>query len=153
LLSPASSADPYFNTANGPAVSAVNLDNDVAGIVVNPTRGLVTTEAGGTDSFTVVLTSQPLANVTIPVSSSDTTEGIVSTNPLPFTAANWNVPQSVTVTGVDDFVDDGNIAYTIVLGKTQSNDPLYNGVTPASVAVTNTDNDTAGIKVTPTTGL
>jgi len=33
-----------------------------------------------------------------------------------FTQQNWNVPQVVTVTGVDDVVDDGDTAYTIVTG-------------------------------------
>ena len=47
--------------------------------VVTPTAGLVTTEAGGTASFTVKLDNQPTANVTIPVSSSDKSEGTVST--------------------------------------------------------------------------
>ena len=33
---------------------------------------------------------------------------------LTFTPANWNTPQTVTVTGVDDAIDDGDVAYTIV---------------------------------------
>ena len=59
-----------------------------AGITVTPTSGLVTTEAGGTASFSVVLDTQPTATVTIPVSSNDTTEGTVSVPSLTFTAAN-----------------------------------------------------------------
>ena len=73
-----------------------------AGITVTPTSGLTTTEAGGTATFTVVLTSRPVADVTIGLSSSDTTEGTVSPSSLTFTSANWNIPQTVTVTGVDD---------------------------------------------------
>ena len=42
-----------------------NTDNDAVGITVTPTSGLTTTEAGGTATFTVVLTTQPTANVTI----------------------------------------------------------------------------------------
>ena len=49
-----------------------------AAIIVTPTSGLTTTEAGGTATFTVVLSQQPTANVTIGLSSSDTTEGTVS---------------------------------------------------------------------------
>ena len=59
----------------------------------------------------------------------------------------------MTVTGVDDAVDDGDVAYTIVTAAATSTDPNYNGVNAADVAVTNTDNDAAGITVTPTTGL
>ena len=72
---------------------------------------------------------------------------------LTFTAANWNVPQTVTVTGVNDDVDDGDMAYTIVTAAATSTDANYNGLNAADVSVTNTDNDTAGITVTPTSGL
>ena len=44
---------------------------------MTPTPGLTTTEAGGTATFTVVLNTQPTADVTIALSSSDTTEGTV----------------------------------------------------------------------------
>jgi hypothetical protein len=71
-----------------------NADDDAAGITVTPVAGLGTTEAGGTASFTVVLTSEPTADVVIPVASSDTTEGTVSAAKLTFTAADWNVPQT-----------------------------------------------------------
>ena len=102
-----------------------NTDNDAAGITVTPTTGLTTTEAGGTATFTVVLTTQPTADVTIDLSSSDPTEGTVSPASLTFTTANWNVAQTVTVTGVDDVVVDGDVAYTIVTAAVTSGDPTY----------------------------
>ncbi len=148
-----SSVDPNYNGINPSDVSVTNTDNDTAGITVSPTSGLTTTEAGVQASFTVVLTSQPTADVTIPISSSNAAEGTVSTASLTFTAVNWNVPQTVTVTGQDDFVDDGNIAYSIITGAATSGDGIYNGINPANVSVTNTDNDVAGITVTPTSGL
>ena len=149
----ASSADGNYNGLDPSDVSVTNTDDDTAGITVTPTSGLTTTEAGGTDTFTVVLDTQPTANVTIPVSSSNTAEGTVSTALLTFTAANWNVPQTVTVTGVNDFVDDGAIAYTIILGAATSTDGTYSGINADDVSVTNTDDDTAGITVNPTSGL
>ena len=42
--------------------------------------------------------------------------------------------------------------YTIATTVT-SGDPIYAAINPADVAVTNTDNDAAGITVTPTSGL
>src|SRR6185369_8983141 len=107
-------------------VAVTNTDNDAVGITVSPISG-PTTEAGGTATFTVVLTTQPTADVTIGLSSSDTTEGTVLPASLIFTAANWNVAQTVTVTGVDDALDDGNIAYTIVTAPATSTDVTYNG--------------------------
>ncbi|MCX5957779.1 MAG: type I secretion C-terminal target domain-containing protein, partial [Cyanobacteria bacterium] len=107
-------------------------------------------ESGGTALFTVVLNTQPTADVTIALSSNDTTEGTLSTSSLIFTAANWNVAQSVTVTGVDDAIVDGNVGYTILTAAATSTDSVYNGLNAADVSLTNTDNDTAGITVNGT---
>ena len=70
------------------------------------------------------------------------TEGRVSTAVVTFTPANWNAPQTVTVTGVDDHVADGNQPYTIVTGAAISADPAYSGAQPAGRAVTNLDDET-----------
>ena len=48
-----------------PDVSATNIDDDVAGFTVTPTSGLVVTEYLDTDTFTIVLNTPPLANVTV----------------------------------------------------------------------------------------
>ncbi|MDX1679244.1 MAG: InlB B-repeat-containing protein [Akkermansiaceae bacterium] len=106
-----------------------------------------TTEAGGTATFTVVLNTQPTAEVTIGLSSSDTSEGLPSPASLTFTDANWDTPQSVTVTGQDDAVADGDVAYGIVTGAASSSDGNYNGLNPADVSVTNLDNDFPGFLV------
>jgi hypothetical protein len=59
----------------------------------------------------------------------------------------------VTVTGVDDFVDNPDVPYNIVLSPAQSNDPAYNGRQPPNVAVLNKNTDRAGVTVQPTSGL
>ncbi len=112
-----------------------------AGITVSSTSGLTTTEAGDTDTFTVVLDSQPTADVAIAISSSDTGEGSVSPDTLTFTSANWDTARTVTVTGVDDSEDDGDQSYTVTLGAASSSDSGYNSLDPDDVAVTNTDDD------------
>ncbi|MCU0545457.1 MAG: S8 family serine peptidase, partial [Oscillatoriaceae cyanobacterium Prado104] len=76
-----------------------------------------------------------------------------STPTITFTPANWNQPQTVTVTGVDDNVADGNIAYNIVTAAATSTDSNYNNLNPDDVSATNTDNETPGITVNPTSGL
>ena len=78
MTAAAVSTDPNYNGAERGRRAVSNTDNDGAGITVTPTAGLATTEAGGTATFTVVLNTQPTADVTIALSSSDTTEGTVS---------------------------------------------------------------------------
>ncbi len=109
----------------------------VAGITVTPTSGLITTEAGGTATFTVVLDRYPKADVTLPLSSSDVSEGVVAPASLIFTQANWNQPRTITVTGMDDGVIDGDQGYTIVTGPAGSADPAYDGIDPPDVSVVN----------------
>ena len=115
-------------TTNDTSEFAQCITAAAPGISVTPTSGLTTTEAGGTAQFSVVLTSASSANVTIGISSSDTTEGTVSTTSLTFTTANWMTPQTVTVTGVDDYIVDGDIAYTIVTAAAVSGDGNYSGL-------------------------
>lgn len=133
-------------------VSVTNADNDTAGVSVSAISGN-TTEAGGTASFNVVLDTQPTADVTISITSSNTAEGIVSTSLLTFDSSNWNTAQTVTVTGVNDWIVDGNVPYMITTDPAQSDDSQYAGIDAADVSVTNMDNDTAGITVASSPGL
>lgn len=110
-------------------------------ITVTPNTGLVTSESGDIATFQVGLTTPPKSDVTIPVSSSDPLEGEVITSSIVFTPANWSVPQTITVTGVDDSVVEGNTPYTVVLGPASSTDPDYAGIDPPDVSITNLDND------------
>jgi hypothetical protein len=108
---------------------------------VSPRSGLITNENGSTATFQVALNVPPTADVVIPISTSDSTEGTASPGSLTFTSTNWNVPQTVTVTGVNDTNYDGIVAYTIVTGAAASADPNYQGMNAADVSVTNSDND------------
>jgi hypothetical protein len=148
-----SSSDSSYSSITVPSVNLSNIDDDTAGIILTPTTGLFTTEAGGTTSFTAVLSTQPTGDVTFTFTSSDTTEGTV-TSTVTFTSANWDTPQTITITGADDAIADGNIPYTITT-TTTSTDPKYdnNNVAVPPVSVTNTDNETPGITLTPTAGL
>ena len=148
------SDDPTYNGINPADVSLVNADNETPGITVTPVNGLVTGEAEGSDSFEIFLNTEPVDDVTIGIESSDITEGIVSVNAVTFTPENWNIPQMVKVTGVDDDVDDDDVAYSIITSPDLfTTDPNYSGFNPQDINVTNTDNDTAEIVITPTTGL
>lgn len=111
------------------------------------------TEAGATDAFDVVLSTQPLVDVVLNVSSSNTDEAIIDTTTLTFTALNWNVAQTVTVTGVDDSRDDGDQTTSIVLSvNAAASDDAYDFATDATVSVTTIDDDTAGFTITQTDG-
>jgi hypothetical protein len=122
-------------------------ENDVANIMCELTSSMLTTEGGGTVCFTLVLTSQPTADVTIGLSSLDPSEGTVSPATLTFTAIDWNNPQPVTVTGVDDPFADGDKTYALVTSPATSADPGYDRLDPDDASVTNTDDETPTLAV------
>lgn len=145
--------DPNYVGRSASDAVVTNLDDDSAGILVAPTSGLATTESGGTDTFSIRLSSAPLANVSVALSSSDATEGAIAPGSVIFTTANWNVPQVITISGVNDSGVDGDIAYQIVTAAATSTDSSYSGMNASDVSVINQDNDSAAIIVMPTSGL
>ncbi len=124
-------------------VYATNRDNEF-GLDVGDVTGQAT-EAGGQATFLVALLTNPGAAVTVAVASQDPTEGTVAPSVLVFTpdpSGTWQTPQTVTVTGVDDAVDDGDVPWTVRLTTTSSSGNNYDGL-DEDVAVTTTDNDDA----------
>ena len=73
------------------------VDNEIS-IVTTPAA--VTLATGSTADYTVQLDQEPPGSVTVSVVSVGDAIATVSRNTRVFTAANWNVPASVTVTGM-----------------------------------------------------
>jgi hypothetical protein len=70
------------------------------------------------------------------VNTSDPTEATLgAVSAIMFTAESWSIPQTVTITGVDDFVVDGGIASLAMLGILASDDTRYNGLDGNDVSV------------------
>jgi hypothetical protein len=125
------------------SVIAVDTASASVGSISGPTTegqsNGPTTALSGVATFTMVLDSQPYHDVTIAISSSDVGEGTVSTASVVFTTGLWNIPQTVTATGVDDLRVDGDITYTILTGEFVSQDANFVTGAVADVTVINTD--------------
>ena len=87
-------------------------------------------EGGASDNYSVQLATQPTANVTVTLVSG--AHATANPTQLVFTPANWNIPQDVTVTAVDDALAEGAHTATIQ-HSAASADPNYNGIPVASV--------------------
>jgi hypothetical protein len=151
ITDPAVSLDTDYNGLDAANVSVTNSDDDMPGISVSGVSD-DTSEAGGIATFSMVLTSPPTDAVTIDLSSNDTTEGTIDLSSLTFTPVNWNAPQTVTITGVDDALFDGNQPYFIITDPAVSFDTDYDGLDPINVSLRNRDNDSAGITVSEVSG-
>lgn len=95
------------------------------------------TEGGAGDSYTVALGYAPDTNVTIAINSGS--QLIVSPTSLTFTPQNWDQPQAVNVSAVNDAVVEG--PHTGVITHTVTAAGNYNGVTASSLTVAITDDD------------
>jgi len=121
-----------------------------AGIERQPSGALTTDEGGAQASFTLVLTRAPSADVVIDLDVADPSEWSLSVDELVFTPATWNLPRTVTITGMDDGEVDGDQNGRIAILPAVSSDPAYAGLDAADVEVINLDDDPPAITVTPT---
>ena len=149
----ARSADEYDTvTIPGVAVTvtgvAVTVTDDDAGVTVSAST--LTVAEGGSATYTVVLNNRPSSDVVIDVTASGNTDVTVSTATLTFTPANWSTAQTVTVRAAQD-ADAANDAASIAhaVDAARSADE-YDTVTIPGVAVTVTDDETAGVTVSET---
>ena len=107
-----SSADPAYDGVGMPRLSVGVVDDDFPGVMIIPTDGATEiTEGGGPDYYDIVLTTPPLENVSIDLehvaSQLTAVNDVTGGGGLNFTSANWNVPQRVRVTAIDDVIAEG----------------------------------------------
>ncbi len=142
LLHTASGGDYAGETAE---VAVTVTDDDTPGTVVLSPTALSVAE-GGDAEYTVRLSSQPTAEVTVAVSGTASTDLTLDSTSLTFTTSTWNAVQTVTVSAAED--DDAvNDAATLLHTASGGN---YGSVT-GSLGVTVTDDDTASLTLSTMT--
>ena len=102
---------------------------------------------GGEETYTIVLDTEPTADVTVAIQIPEGADVAVNVKELTFTADNWNTPQTVTVTAAHD--DDAVADEPVGLTHTVSGGD-YEDVTAANVEVTITEDDTPSVTISIT---
>ena len=121
-------------------------DNDAPGVTVSPAA--VTVGEGATATVTAVLNTKPSADVAVTiVDPTDNTEVTLNPASLTFTKDNWNTAQTVTVAAAHD--NDAAEDAATVTHTTASTDASYDGLAVSNADITVTDDDTAGVTVSP----
>ena len=141
----AATAVPGFQTPQHVIITIT--DDDEAGVTVTPNE--LTVLEGRSESYTVVLKTQPSADVEVTVSGHADTDVNLDKTTLTFTSENWDTAQTVKVTAAedDDAADDDDVTLAHAVTSTDS---LYDGATASSVTVSITEKDTSGVTVNPT---
>ena len=158
------STDSYYNGAFAPPVLVQVTDNDSPGVSIVESSGTTATTEGSTtqDSYTVVLTKQPTANVDIVVNGGTQTLLSKSGTPnlasvtLNFTPSNWATAQTVNVLPVNDVAPE--LRHLAPVTHTLSGAAEYAALVDVpAVQHIITDNDTTGsnyrVRITESSGF
>jgi hypothetical protein len=113
--------------AGSASTHSLTIENDdFAGIAIAESGGATSvSEAGATDSYTVVLDTKPTSNVIVSIAFGSQLNATPGS--LTFTPSNWNAPRSVTVTAIDDAALEGAHTGTLSHSST-SGDAYYNSL-------------------------
>ena len=108
-------------------------------------------EDAGTATYTVTLSAQPAASVTVDYATADGTatagsDYTAASGTLTFTTGNWDTVQTVAVTISNDTVDDDDETFTFTLSNPGTGTVLSS--TASSQSTTITDDDTLGLTYT-----
>ena len=134
-------------TTNETVVS-INDDDDSIGVKISKTS--LTIEEGSSDTYTVVLNTQPAGDVTVTIGGNSGTDVSLDKTTLTFTDQDWETAQTVTVTAEHD--GDGADEDDVILTHTaaSADDSDYDGISVDSVTVSITDDDKPGVVIHPT---
>ena len=97
-----------YTLGTSSSVTVTIVDNDgeespaAPGVTVSKTALTVAEEDTTGDRYTVVLDTQPTADVTVTVAGHAGTDVTPDPTTLTFTPSNWDTPRTVTVTAADD---------------------------------------------------
>ena len=127
-----------------PEIEVTINDNDTAGVTVTRTELMI--EEGNSDTYEVVLDTQPSSDVTVTINDPANPEITAEPASWTFTPDNWDEPRTVTVTADHDSDRIDEAAATITHTVTSTFDQ-YNDLSADSVTVTVTDDDVLSVAV------
>ena len=136
-----SSTDALYNNIPENVIPVTIKDDDIAGIIYDSTSSIL--NEGQYITRTFKLKSQPTSNVTLNISSNNSSRLSISKPSLIFTASNCDTEQSVKFTAIDDSIDDGDVTVSVNI-KSSSADINYNNLSSGFEIIVK-DNDTSGI--------
>ena len=147
------STDPSFDGGMVIPLRITVIDDDVAGIVltgagVNELN--VSEEDTTSDSYTIELTYPPTADVNISLSDiSDINQVLIVPDELVFTSTDWNVPQIVTVTAIDDIISEPDMHPAVIHHIVESDDLGYDGFVIDDVVLNIAENECGAWGILP----
>ncbi len=128
----------FSNKQVNPLILTVQEDDETPSIKVESEDDFRVAEDGEI-TLEVTLSAQPEGEVLVPIDLDDNDQAEINLDSMTFGTLSWNIPQELVVTGKDDMEADGDTAFNIVFGPTNSTDELFNQLPALEVSVTSVD--------------
>lgn len=133
----------FVNSTSQTVTSGIVRVIWAGGVSLSQTDGsTLVAEAGDTDTYVVVLTSAPATDVVVNIDPGS--QLAVDSTRLTFTTVNWNVPQTVTISAIDDAITNGD-RLVLISNSVTSADANFNNAALTELLVTIIDDDEPGI--------
>ena len=132
----------YDTITSTPAVTITVTDNDTRGVTIS--KKILNFDEGSTEIYTVVLNACSTGDVMVTPSKSSGDMDVTVSDTLTFSPSNWDTPQTVTVSAVEER-DVSNDTATITHAVSGAD---YGSVPAASVQIMVNDHSTAATVLT-----
>ena len=111
-------------------------------LVVTESEGLTRVgESGARDTASISLSARPTGNVNVGVFPSESNQIELSQPTITFTPDNWDTPQLVSISAVDDNADEDTLAVDLAFSVLDGSDPAWSLVDDEVIEVEVIDND------------
>jgi hypothetical protein len=111
------------STGTGSGTVDPDPESNAGFTVAETDGGTSVTESGNSDTISIVLDEEPTAEVTISLDSEPDDQISSSPSSLTFNPGNWDQPQVVTVSAIEDGDLDGDVSTTLSISVSAAADP------------------------------
>lgn len=119
--------DTAGNTTEQVVLLEIQEPTAQSGIHLELPSQLTTDENGASIELSLILNTQPIADVDLSFSLSENAEAGLSHQDFVFTLKDWNIAQTLIITGQEDFEVDGDQPYAMTI-QSSSADPEYQSI-------------------------
>ena len=137
----------FTSVANNATIAGIEIlpIEGAQALILESGEGTLVSEGGNSDTYQVLLNSQPTADVTINLQPD--AQATVDQNTLTFTPENWSVPQTVTINAIDDDVSENFSSPATISHTISTTDSAYANVEIDDINLQVIDNDTADAEI------
>ncbi len=142
-------SDDAFDIIPNKTISINVSDDDTANFILTPNGPIAVNEGSTDQTFSVVLSAQPISDVVIKLTSDNPMAADIDKPLLTFSNSTWNTEQIVSISAQQDAnLIDENVTVTAAIVDEDSDD-AFDFIPNKTISINVSDDDTANFILTP----